>query len=287
MITGRATEEGTARAAARSRISTFVTRDGLSLTALGLGTSTFAAEVISHAIATGVTLIETASSYRGAELAIGRALRESSREEVVVISKVGYTRGRSHSLAVPVIRSALASSRRRLGLATLDGYLLHNPELAELPALDDAFSVLEEAVDAGHITAYGVSCWTTTTLTVRGLLAAATRVGGRSHHFRYVEAPVRVGDTAAVPWLARASAAGLYPLVSRPLGRGELAREGVIMGGDPRLTPAQRALTFATRAIGQGTVLFGTTSLTHFIEDVETLQPSGHVDRAKQCRSRR
>jgi len=109
----------------------------LSLPVLGLGTwrlgesrAARAAEIASvrRAIELGWRLVDTAEMYGegGAEEVVGAALHDAiragdvRREELVVVSKV-YP----HNASRAGTRAACDRSRRRLGLDTIDVYLLH------------------------------------------------------------------------------------------------------------------------------------------------------------------
>jgi aryl-alcohol dehydrogenase-like predicted oxidoreductase len=125
-----------------------------------------------------------------------------------------------HSLAPSFLRHQLDRSRHNLGLDTLDVMFLHNPEhqlewaIAEpefLQRIEDAFAVLEAAVDAGHLRFYGVATWDglrcgpdqQAHLGLVKLIhhagAARMRVGGRAsdHHLRVLEMPFNLAMTEA------------------------------------------------------------------------------------------
>lgn len=96
-------------------------------------------------------------------------------------------------------------SRSNLGLRTIDLYLLEEPELhlRELGAtgfrrrLTEVFAMLEDAVSAGRIGAYGVCSWDGLLrpaserehLSIVELFAAALDAGGGSHHMRAIQLP--------------------------------------------------------------------------------------------------
>jgi aryl-alcohol dehydrogenase-like predicted oxidoreductase len=113
-------------------------------------------------IAAGGNAVDTAHVYgNGAsERAIGEWLRQSGRrDDLVIISK-----GAHPDLAdwVPrvnpvAIAQDLAESLERLGVETIDLYLLHrdDPNVPVGPLVD----VLNEQVAAGRIRAFGVSNW--------------------------------------------------------------------------------------------------------------------------------
>ncbi len=118
-------------------------------------------QALQEALAQGINLIDTSSNYTdgSSELLVGSVLRELvdkaklARENVVVVSKVGYLQGKNYELAQQrkregrpfpnlvkykagldhcihpeFIADQLTRSLERLQLETIDCYLLHNPE---------------------------------------------------------------------------------------------------------------------------------------------------------------
>jgi aryl-alcohol dehydrogenase-like predicted oxidoreductase len=116
---------------------------------------------LQHALAQGINLIDTSSNYAdgGSERLIGHVLElmlaggQISREQIVIVSKVGYLQGENYTLSQqrkalgepfpelveysdtlehcihPVfIQDQLTRTLSRLKLQKLDVYLLHNPE---------------------------------------------------------------------------------------------------------------------------------------------------------------
>ena len=116
---------------------------------------------LERALAAGVNLVDTSTNYTdgGSERLVGRVLGDAvrkgriAREEVVVVSKIGYVQGENLALAQEreatgrpfpemvhyqpgcwhcvhpeFLEDQLARSLGRLALATLDVCLLHNPE---------------------------------------------------------------------------------------------------------------------------------------------------------------
>jgi hypothetical protein len=175
---GAATVEGTARYAARhphgsSTVSglgdgyTLFGATGLAVSRLGFGgyridgsDPEFRA-ALAKALLHGVNLIDTSTNYMDgeSERLIGSVLRELiakgevARDEVVVISKIGYVQGENlksaeereksgrpypemvkygegiwHCVHPEFLHNQLTASLDRLGLDTLDVCLLHNPE---------------------------------------------------------------------------------------------------------------------------------------------------------------
>jgi diketogulonate reductase-like aldo/keto reductase len=134
--------------------------------ALGLGTwrlgedaSSADAEVaaVRRAMQLGYRVIDTAEMYGegGAETVVGRAVAEAlgagevSRDELFIVSKVyPHNAGRRSAL------EACERSLERLGLDTLDAYLLHWPGSVPLAETIAAFEALQ---DKGRIRQWGVS----------------------------------------------------------------------------------------------------------------------------------
>jgi hypothetical protein len=108
----------------------------------------------------------------------------------------------------------IAESRRELGLATIDGYLLERPGwlLERLPPagreqrLERAFEALEREAAAGAIGCYGVAIDAGEDLA--GLLAVAVRVAGPGHRLRIACVPGSLGalDPRTTPEATKALA---------------------------------------------------------------------------------
>lgn len=260
-IFGKASAEGTARY--RQRFAHVSSRN-LGQTSLQISQAGFGGYRIEHgqgwheqalrfALQQGINLIDTSSNYTdgNSERLIGRVLTELidsgelQRDELVLISKVGYVQGFNYTLAEQrkkagrpfanivkfsegldhcihpeFIADQLDRSLERLGVATLDGYLLHNPEYylkwakqAHLgreeahevyyQRIQLAFEQLEEEVDNGRIQYYGVSAntfadpaghFTFTSLAKLWQIANDVRP---NHHFRLVQLPFNLFETGA------------------------------------------------------------------------------------------
>ncbi len=140
---------------------------GLWVSSAGFGCYRVNDGVVAHekalkkAMTSGINLIDTSANYAdgGSEQLVGDVLKdliESGRivrEQVVIISKGGYLQGNNYALGRQRIKDGIpfkdvveyadglehcihpgflddqiGRSLERLGLDTLDGYLLHNPE---------------------------------------------------------------------------------------------------------------------------------------------------------------
>ena len=138
----------------------------LSLPVLGLGTWKFGdalsarkAEIASvrTALELGYRMIDTAEMYGegGAEEVVGIALNDAiragdvRRDEVIVVSKV-YP----HNASRAGTRAACDRSRHRLGLDSIDVYLLH--WRGQYP-LEETVESMRALAAAGHVRRWGVS----------------------------------------------------------------------------------------------------------------------------------
>ncbi|HEX5066841.1 MAG TPA: aldo/keto reductase [Myxococcota bacterium] len=271
---------------------------------------------VSELVAGGVNVFVTAlsdrmhASERCLGAALARAFREGAarRDEIVVVTKGGYLTpdpelapsGNAmrrhlistyvdtglvdlervahgvHSLDAPFLRDQIERSRRNLRLATLDLYLLEEPELhlGECSAQEfrarmcGAFEALERAVADGAIAAYGLATWDGLLRphTERGHLALldvfewALEVGGGDHHLRAVALPYNLAMAQALRLdsqlgpsghaqaaLATLHGTGTAVLASAPLARGRaLGRlPGFVAESFPGCrSDAQRCLQF-------------------------------------------
>lgn len=132
--------------------------NGISMPLLGLGVylmppghETYKA--VRTALERGYRLIDTASFYRNEE-DVGRAVRDSGvrREEVFITTKLwNEDHGYDSTL------QAFDASLKRLGLGTIDLYLIHFP-MTNLR--EDSWRALENIMESGRARAIGVSNYT-------------------------------------------------------------------------------------------------------------------------------
>ena len=321
-LSGSATAEGTARYAARilsrSRPNTSMahgySRFGNSpLTTSRLGFGTYRVDTrdaehrdaLTKALREGVNLIDTSTNYMDgdSERLVGSVLRELikggelTREEVIVVSKIGYVQGDNlkqaekrekaghpyqdmvkygegiwHCIHPEFLADQLTLSLDRLGLATLDVCLLHNPEyfLSEAAhhngrdlekaretfyrRIEQAFTFLESQVAAGRIQYYGVSSNTVTAdpsnaeATSLSRLCDAARVAAKAqgldrHHFAALQCPMNLHEAGALVMpntglgqqatvLEVAQREGLAVLVNRPLNAMATKQTGIVRLAD-------------------------------------------------------
>lgn len=220
-------------------------------------------------LARGGNLIDTSANYTdgGAERTIGRLLRGMDRQSVILVTKGGYIQGDNmrlaqsrsfpevvkygpglwHCIHPEFLATQIARSCERMGVATLDVFLLHNPEYYLMacakrgvtPADHDefyrriqaAFAFLESQVAAGVIRFYGISsnhfplpADDPTFVSLSRCLAQAESVTP-THHFKVVQFPLNLFETGAVTEsnndgctpLEFCAANGLGTLANRPL----------------------------------------------------------------------
>jgi uncharacterized protein YyaL (SSP411 family)/aryl-alcohol dehydrogenase-like predicted oxidoreductase len=306
-MAGAATIEGTARYAARivselrhlgQRERGFVPlgNTGLTISRLGFGTYRVDTrepghrEALSKALREGVNLIDTSTNYMDgeSERLVGAVLRELiksnavRRDEIIVVSKIGYVQGQNlkqaeareragrpypdmvkygegiwHCLHPDFLADQLTASLDRLGLATLDVCLLHNPEYFLSDAtrrgakdmgairrvfyqrLENAFVYFESQVATGRLQYYGVSSNSVTAEPrqseatslsdmLKAATAAAASCGQSRHHFLVLQCPMNLyeagalltpntGDKYANTLLDLAQRERIAVLVNRPL----------------------------------------------------------------------
>ena len=169
MISGFATEEATEKYVQNHSIVSF---NRIGKTELFTGQAGFGcyrisagvdhhAEALRKALCAGINLIDTSTNYAdgGSETLVGQVLtemissRDLRRDEIVVVSKVGYLQGQNYALSrerkaqgspfpelveyseglehcihPEFLQDQLSRSLQRLNLETLDFFLLHNPE---------------------------------------------------------------------------------------------------------------------------------------------------------------
>ncbi len=207
--------------------------------------------------------------------------------------------GGNHSLDPAFLRDQIERSRANLGLATIDLYCLQDPELhlaAKGPQdfrrlLVRAFEMLEEAVDAGAIAAYGLSTWagllTPHTerdhLSIAEVFEIALDVGGPDNHLRGLQLPygVATGEAMSLPSQFLLDAlkpalevlrdSGCAVFATTPLARGRAARglPRFVRAAFPELhSDAQCALQFARSAPSVTSALVGMRTPAHIDENL-------------------
>jgi uncharacterized protein len=338
-LQGCATAQGTASYAARvigqsgdqALANGFVSFGTTGLTATRLGFGTYRVdtqqaehrEALKKALRTACNLIDTSTNYMdgdserliGSVLAELTALQELRREEVIVVSKIGYVQAENlklaeareksgrpyqdmvkygegiwHCIHPEFLADQLDLSLDRLGLATLDVCLLHNPEYflsaaakkggEDLTALrtsfyarlTEAFAYFESQVAAGRLQYYGVSSNTVTdqpddpeatslALMLDAAQAAAAAIGSAHHHFQVLQCPMNLFESGAATVantgpsgrqtvLEHAQQTGVAVLVNRPLNAMPTAKSGMLRLAELPLEGAPVDLDRQLAAVG-------------------------------------
>ena len=131
--------------------------NGIELPALGFGVFQTPPDVtqaaVEEALRVGYRMIDTAASY-GNEPQVGAAIATSGidRSQLFIQTKVWVTNysydGALHAFDV---------STRKLGIDTVDLYLLHQPLPQDFDATVDAYRALERLLEEGRVRAIGIS----------------------------------------------------------------------------------------------------------------------------------
>ena len=214
-----------------------------------------------------------------------------------VMSKSDIVAG-GHCVTPRFLSDQIDRSRTNLGIEHIDVFYLHNPE-QQLDSLDrarftrsmtEAFTELESQVEAGHISAYGCATWngfrspptSKNHLSLSSLVQIAREVGGKSHHFRFVQLPVNLAMTEAVRATTQDSAGNPMTLLdlaaelevsviaSATLMQSQLTKDlpAAVRALFPEAeTDAQRAIAFV-RSLPVTTALVGMRSHAHLEDNI-------------------
>jgi aryl-alcohol dehydrogenase-like predicted oxidoreductase len=293
---------------------------------------------ITRAVELGTNVVDSAINYRHqrSERAIGAALTAMiaegrlKRDEIFVATKGGFltfdgdepddpsayffekliepglirpeeVAAGCHVISPKYLENQIDTSRKNLGLETIDLYYVHNPEtqLNEVShdeffrRLGAAFGALEMAVGEGKIRCYGTATWNAyrvgrdsrEAISLEEILRLAEGVGGKDHHFRAIQLPFNIAMPEAltsntqpleadrVPVLQLARARGLAVFASASLLQSQLTR-GIppeIQKWLPGLTKdSQRAIQFVRSAPGITCALVGMSKTQHVEENLAT-----------------
>ncbi|MDX1980906.1 MAG: aldo/keto reductase [Bryobacteraceae bacterium] len=283
---------------------------GSYLGAMDEATDAAYSEAVTAAAAGGINVIDTSLNYRHqrSERAIGRALNAIARDEVVLCTKAGYLVpdalplgslraadivGNMHSMAPAFLEDQLQRSLDNLGVDAIDVFYLHNPE-TQLQFIDNetfysrirvSFEALERIASTGLIRFFGTATWNgyrrnglPDGLSLARLESIAREVGGKQHHFRFVQLPFNLAMTEGygqraeqvgerrMSILQAAKEFGITVVASASLLQtrltsglpGTLAES--LSGPD---SDATRAIQFARSAPGVTTALVGMSKVEH------------------------
>ncbi len=313
------------------------------------------AEIVSRALQNGINVIDTAAHYRyGRSLvAVGQGINKAlsqglSRQDFFLVSKGGFLcfqdgkpesfddwfaqkimadglGGRDdlyencHLLTPEYLLHQLKESRSQLGVETLDGFLVDQPEVHIKKRgktfvnqkLLEIFVGLETAVSHNWVRYYGISAFDGfrvatddprfQSLTSMLALAekAAKKVQGsryQGHHFRLIQMPFNLvmseaftrfnqvtGPASMASTLQAAYQLNVYVMASHTLMKGHLAVPGALVLKGDTLTDvtnnAQRAMQFNRSTPGLGSTLLGMSQLIH-LQDVLTVAGMSPIARS-------
>lgn len=200
---------------------------GLEVTVVGFGAMTIggafgpvnddeSTAALHAAIDSGMNFIDTSNAYGEgrSELLIGAFLKtRADRDDILIISKGGNNMvTRKRNFEASYIAQCLDESLQRLGREAIDLYLLHNPSVDNMQALD-SYAVLDKAKADGKIRHWGVSV---NTVEECAFAAAQNRPSAMQMEYN-------VMNQSAAGAFAAAQAAGLGVISRVPLGRGFLS----------------------------------------------------------------
>ncbi len=239
-------------------------------------------EALKNALLSGINLIDTSSTYTdgNSELLIGEVLKELltddkvSRESVVIVTKGGYLQGQNftlsqsrktdnkafkdlveyqkgleHCIHPEFLEDQIQRSIDRLGIETIDVYLLHNPEYylkwaknnnidieiarkEYYSRIEKAFEYLEKEVQNGIIKHYGISSNTFVSspdnfdFTSLEMVIEIAEGISPNNHFSVIEFPMNLAETNAytnvnqsnnMTLLQLAKSKNMGVLINRPL----------------------------------------------------------------------
>lgn len=196
----------------------------------------------------------------------------------------------SHCLHPEYLEDQLERSLKNLNLDTIDIYYIHNPEneLTEIAPnvfyqrLEAAFRVMEKAVKAGKIRAYGLATWdgfrvpstVSSHLDLAKIKALASSVAeSGSDRLQFIQLPFNAAmpeaftqptqyvDSKQVTVLEAAQLLGIHAIASASIGQtqaiGKLPASVQSQLGQVTLTEAQQALQFTRSCPGFVSALVG------------------------------
>ena len=128
----------------------------------------------------------------------------ATKEEIVIDQ---------HCMSPKYLRWSVEKSLKNLNIKTLDIMYLHNPETqlgyidyeTLLKRIEKAFKLFEKMVEEGKIKTYGIATWNgflyeeghKEYMSLADIMKIAQKVGGKNHHFKYVQSPFNLGKPEA------------------------------------------------------------------------------------------
>ena len=136
------------------------------------------------------------------------------------MSKLDVIQNHIHCIHPAFLDTQLEQSLKNMNLQTIDLYYLHNAYEMQGPnntdnvvtdRLASAFEFLENAVAEGRIRNYGMATWLCFRsknseekihLNLQKMVELAEKVGGKDHHFKYIQVPINImmPEAFTEPW---------------------------------------------------------------------------------------
>ncbi|NPV48852.1 MAG: aldo/keto reductase [Armatimonadetes bacterium] len=251
----------------------------------------------------GGNFVDTAHCYSfwvagagagSSERQLGAAMRElGCRDRLIVATKGGHPEGGEayprpdHYMAPEVVSQDLAESLERLGIATVDLYLLHRDD-PRVP-VGEVMDALNEHLQAGRVRYLGASNWSVERIAAANLYAAERGLQGfcvSQVHWSLAEPPWEMGPDPTTRCVTLADAAwhtatGLPIMAYSPSAGGYFAGRGESydtstnaarreragqLADEMGLTPAQVALAYLLNQPFPVYPIVGTMSEAHLVE---------------------
>lgn len=208
-------------------------------------------EALREAFISGINIVDTAANHSdgAAEVLVGNVIRELIeskrlfRDEVVVVERAGFIedsalqllRGRmpadtvalsptlAHCIHPDFLSMQIEWSLQRLGLQTIDLFLLQNPEIQRDSEKDGSFfdriqkslARLEEERSRGRIQFYGISSNLLPSAEGIAMLERILKIAPPG--FRAIQLPANLLETGYRPVAALARKKGIFTMGCRPL----------------------------------------------------------------------
>jgi aryl-alcohol dehydrogenase-like predicted oxidoreductase len=297
--------------------------DDLTVSALGAGTYLGPADELTDKLYEqtllkaglgGINFFDTAINYRNqrSERVLGKVIKDLAahgvfREQIVIATKGGYIPGDPtpfletgliekkdivddcHCIKSAFLESQIATSTRNLGVAAIDLYYLHNPEVQLLHLgeeefyrkLREVFTLFEQKVHEKKICRYGIATWDGFRMKKGGLqlakvLQCAKEAGGEKHHFKAIQLPFNLVMLEAIKQKKLFQTAAdnqVAILISAPLLQGQIKHmcRRVFEQLPSAKTPIVQALEFVLSTSPVCTAFCGMRSLDHLDENKKVL----------------
>jgi predicted oxidoreductase len=183
-----------------------------------------ATEIVHAALDTGISFFDTADIYGfgeqgfgAAEALLGEVFAENPalREKMVLATKGGITPPTPYDSSEAYLAAAIDNSLARLKVEQVDLWQIHRPDILTHP--QEIARMIENAVKAGKVRAFGVSNFTKDQITALSQFSPVPIVSSQPEL-----SPLRI-DTVENGELDQAMAMDMAVLAWSPLGGGRIA----------------------------------------------------------------